>query len=68
MPRFDGTGPRGFGPGSGRGMGPCGEGIGRGYGRRFYTKKEEAGMLTEEVEDLEKELAAMKERLSELKD
>jgi len=39
MPRFDGTGPWGAGPGTGWGMGPCGAGMGwrrdwgRGYGR-----------------------------------
>ena len=71
MPRFDGTGPCGFGPNSGRGMGPCGDGTrgaGRGFGRRFYTKKEESEMLAEETEALENELKAMKERLAELKD
>jgi len=43
MPRFDGTGPRGMGPGTGRGLGPCGAGRtwrkgggrGLGYGRGF---------------------------------
>ena len=41
MPRFDGTGPLGSGPGTGWGMGPCGAGMGwrrgfgRGYGRGF---------------------------------
>jgi len=51
MPRFDGTGPQGQGPMTGRGMGPCGQGgrpvggpgmgpgrgrgMGRGYGRGF---------------------------------
>ena len=35
MPRYDGTGPLGAGPGTGWGMGPCGAGIGwrRGGGR-----------------------------------
>lgn len=42
MPRFDGTGPQGMGPVTGRGMGPCAKGgfgirrcprQGRGYGR-----------------------------------
>ncbi len=28
MPARDGTGPRGFGPGTGRGLGPCGTGRG----------------------------------------
>jgi len=37
MPRFDGTGPMGYGPLTGRGFGPCGRGPGfrRGYGRGF---------------------------------
>jgi hypothetical protein len=33
MPGFDGTGPRGQGPGSGWGMGPCGAGGRRGFSR-----------------------------------
>ena len=35
MPRFDGTGPQGAGPITGRGLGPCGAGAGirRGFGR-----------------------------------
>ncbi|MEA3296025.1 MAG: DUF5320 domain-containing protein [Patescibacteria group bacterium] len=75
MPRFDRTGPMGYGPRSGRRMGPCGEGYGAGYGmgrgygyRNFYTKKEEAEMLKDEIEDLENELKATQERLAELKD
>ncbi len=43
MPRFDGTGPWGLGPGTGWGLGPCGAGLawrrgwGRGFGwRRFW--------------------------------
>jgi len=35
MPAFDGTGPRGEGPLTGRGMGPCGRGFRRGFGRGF---------------------------------
>ena len=43
MPARDGTGPNGYGPLSGRGMGPCGRGrgygggygYGRGYGRGY---------------------------------
>jgi len=44
MPKFDGTGPQGQGPMTGRGMGPCampigrqgsGYGYGRGYGMGF---------------------------------
>lgn len=33
MPMRDGTGPRGIGPRTGRGLGPCGNGERRGYGR-----------------------------------
>lgn len=32
MPRFDGTGPRGVGSRTGRGMSPCGLGLGMGCG------------------------------------
>ncbi len=32
MPKFNGTGPTGYGPGTGWGMGPCGGG--QAYGRR----------------------------------
>ncbi len=41
MPRFDGTGPGGSGPGTGWGSGPCGAGMGwrrgggRGWGRGY---------------------------------
>ena len=41
MPGFDQTGPAGYGPGMGRGMGPCGNGMAfgrgaaQGFGRRF---------------------------------
>ncbi len=75
MPRFDGRGPFwGYGPGTGRGLGPCGYGVGYGpeigqgwYKRRFISKKEEAEMIKEEIEDLKQELEAAKERLAEIK-
>jgi len=35
MPGFDRTGPRGRGPLTGRGLGPCGQGFGRGLGAGF---------------------------------
>ena len=34
MPGYDMTGPAGYGPGSGRGMGPCGRGMAYGRGCR----------------------------------
>lgn len=82
MPRYDGTGPLGLGPGTGWGLGPCGAGMawrrgwGRGFGwRRFWgyypnfapTKKEETEILSEEAAVLEEELKAIKARLAELK-
>jgi hypothetical protein len=35
MPRQDGTGPSGQGPMTGRGMGPCGRGMRKRFGRGF---------------------------------
>jgi hypothetical protein len=82
MPRFDGTGPLGSGPGTGWGRGPCGAGMGwrrgggRGLGRRRFwgyypgpapSKKEETEILSEEAEMLEEDLKAIKARLAELK-
>lgn len=66
MPNLDKTGPEGRGEGTGRGMGSCfnrsGLGFKRGFGcRRFFTNKEEAEML-------EKELKAVKERISEIQE
>jgi hypothetical protein len=69
MPRYDGTGPFGAGPLTGRGLGPCGGGYGRGYGcygRKFYTKTEEKDLLEDSVQALEEDLKAAKERLAEL--
>lgn len=83
MPGFNGTGPLGLGPGTGRGLGPCGAGMGwrrgygrwwaRGFGRGFWgyqpriSEKEEKEMLEDKVVGLEEELKAVKERLSEIK-
>ncbi|MFA5086679.1 MAG: DUF5320 domain-containing protein [Candidatus Paceibacterota bacterium] len=71
MPKLDGTGPVGMGPGTGRGMGPCCGRMGRGYGsgqgmRRFFTRKEESELLKEEAQALEEELKAIKERIDEI--
>lgn len=70
MPKFDGTGPLGYGMGTGRRMGPCCSNVQnfRGFncGRRFLTKKEEEEVLKEEIENMEKETEALKERLSEI--
>jgi len=76
MPRFDGSGPSGYGPGSGGGRGPCGGGMGwrrgRGWFGRFWgqpkvSEKEEADVLENDAEALEQELKEIKERLAKLK-
>ena len=77
MPGYDRTGPMGQGPMTGRGMGSCPKGFGRGpgyrrgFGRGFgfrqrFTKTEEKEFLQEDLKELESETKAVKERLSEL--
>ena len=61
MPRFDGTGPMGAGPMTGRGFGCC---CGR---RRFISPKNELTALEEEQKILEEELNAIREEIKALK-
>lgn len=66
MPWFDGSGPRGFGSGMGRGFGPCGYG-----GRRmmnswratekFIDSADRLASLEREEKMLEEELQALRE-------
>lgn len=77
MPGYDQTGPRGQGPMTGRGLGPCGGGFrrgfgcGRGYGRfvnrAYLSKQEEIEELEEEAGAMESDLKALKERIAEIK-
>ena len=77
MPRFDQTGPAGAGPMTGRGMGPCGGGMRRGFGygrgfgrftgRTYLSRKEEIEDLEDEAKNLEADLGALKERIAEIK-
>ena len=77
MPGYNQTGPQGRGPMTGRGLGPCGRGmgLGRGYGqgygrfagRSYLTKGEEVEDLEGEAKDLEADLKALKERIAEIK-
>ncbi|OQB06709.1 MAG: hypothetical protein BWY19_00059 [bacterium ADurb.Bin212] len=78
MPRYDGTGPMGTGPMTGRGMGPCGggaswgrgfgrgRGLGMGYGERFAGRC----YLTarEELDSLKEEAVVMEADLKALKE
>jgi len=76
MPRFDGAGPMGQGPRTGRGLGNCGSGMRRGYGfcggcsygfRRFFSPKNELAALEDEEKILEEELEAIREEKASLK-
>lgn len=77
MPRFNGTGPWGSGPGTGWGLGPCGAGRGwrRGGGRgRGFWGYGPAGYpcqpaitKKEEKEILEDEVAGLEEELKAVK-
>lgn len=77
MPRFDGTGPLGFGAGTGWGLGPCGAGIGwrRGGGRgREFGWRRFRGYYPgptptekEEKELLSEEAAILEEELKAIK-
>lgn len=84
MPMRDGTGPRGIGPRTGRGLGPCGNGerrdygqgfqYGRGRGRRMGRCFHDYGYwdypVTEESEKsfLENQIIILKERLKVLEE
>lgn len=67
MPNRNGTGPMGFGPMTGRGMGPCGAGLARGFGGgrgfgRGWSRSYERGfgrvvpVYTESTPENEKEI------------
>ena len=83
MPGFDGTGPSGEGPMTGRGLGYCrgffrrGRGFGRGFRMRArmipvvqepqMTEAEEKSYLKQELELLKQETQEIEKRLKELK-
>lgn len=79
MPNFDGTGPTGAGPMTGRGFGPCGFGCGwrrkfgagRGMGRYFgcncpQTPQDQKKALVDYRKALEEELEDIKKEEEEL--
>jgi hypothetical protein len=81
MPGFDRTGPWGYGPMTGRGLGPCGRGLARGFGRGrgmmwapspgyapayAPTREQELADLRAEKELVERELEEIKARLTEI--
>ena len=75
MPGGDGTGPMGQGP-TGWGRGPCGKGMGRGFGMGFrcryvqpasLTKDEEKKVLKAELDQIEAEKKDIEKKLKEMK-
>lgn len=73
MPRFDGSGPMGQGPMTGRGLGSCNAGFSRGgrcrgFGwRRFFSPQEEKKDLESYREELKAELEVVEKELEESK-
>jgi hypothetical protein len=82
MPGQDGTGPAGQGPMTGKGLGPCGAGMRRGFNRGFgrglgrgfgfrravaLTETEEKKILEAELKEIEAEKQEIAKRLKELK-
>ena len=72
MPYQDGTGPLGLGRLTGRGLGPCGRGFRRGFGRRFrepinLSKEEEKKILEAELNEIELEKKEIEKKLKEIK-
>ncbi len=71
MPNYDGTGPLGNGPRTGRGRGRCmagnaGMGLrgqgGRGFGRRGVFQQDVGVSTAKRIAELEEELASLKAR------
>lgn len=73
MPNMDGTGPQGRGAMTGRGLGLCGGGMRRGFGRRFayrqiaLTESEEEKILKAELNEIDLEKQDIEKRLKEIK-
>lgn len=74
MPNTDRTGPQGLGPMTGRGLGPCGNGMRRGCGRGFgfrarapltLTKDQEKKILEAELQEINLEKQEIERRLKE---
>jgi hypothetical protein len=71
MPKLNGTGPLGYGPGTGRGFGLCCPRSGRmsnaGYGFRRYANQDQKSIIEEDIKTLKEELKAAEEGLKSLK-
>ena len=82
MPNMNGTGPQGMGAMTGKGLGPCGCGMQRGFGKGFgrgmgfrarystpvtLTKDEEKKILEAELKEIDLEKQDIEKRLKEIK-
>lgn len=71
MPKLDGTGPRGLGQKTGRGLGSCCCGIGWDdndfRGRRFLSEEERKKVLEDEAKCLREDLAVIEKELADMK-
>ena len=69
MPAQDKTGPQGMGPLTGRGLGPCACGLGRGFGLgRFWSRSRlPKSDLGDYVKSLEEELVEAKKQIRDQK-
>lgn len=65
MPRRNGTGPMGYGPMTGRGMGYCRGGYGRGLGWGMYAPPVAPVSLAERKRMLEEELKRIDAQMKE---
>jgi hypothetical protein len=67
MPNFDGTGPRGNGPKTGRGLGNCLNKNSTSKTEDIKTNIYESQLLKKRIKDLEEELVLVKNKLSKIK-
>ncbi|MDP2934170.1 MAG: DUF5320 domain-containing protein [bacterium] len=71
MPKLNGTGPLGYGAGTGRGFGLCcprtGRGFNTGYGFKGHAKQDEKTIIQEDIKILKEELKVAEEELKSLK-
>ncbi len=63
MPILDGTGPHGWGPRTGRGLGYCAPArfAGPGYRQPLLTREQRIALLKEDKEQIDKEIADLEQ-------